>query len=118
MFKDIKKQDYPDVPKLMNNCSIIKWIGFSKLHFNAIVGVCNFLLVYIVHEQHDLSGVTCGTLISDHPHSQEHGSVEVEMISITSHDHPLFRNYNGDIYYRMYQALSGSQYAPTIFWFR
>ena len=117
-LEDIMKQDDPDVPNLTKNGSIIKWIESFKLHLNAIVGVRNCTLVYVVHEKHDLLGLTHGTLLSNHLHSDEHGLVEVEMISLTSHDHPLFRNVNGDVYYRMERALSGSQYALTIVQFR
>ena len=100
-LKDINKQDDPDVPKITKNGIIIKWIESFKLHLNAIIGVCNCILVYVVREQHFLSGVTRGTLITDQPHSKEHGLAEVGMISLTSHDHSLFRNDNGDVYDRM-----------------
>ena len=113
-LKDLKKQDDPDVTKLTNNGSIIKCIESFTLHLNAIVGVQNCSLVYVVREQHDLSRVTCGTILSDQLHSKEHGLAEVDMIRLTSYDHPLFRNDNGDVYDRMEQALSGSQYAPMI----
>ena len=117
-LKDLNKQYDPDVLKLMNNGSIIKWIESFKFNLNEIFGVYDCPLVYVMHEQHDFLGTTCGTLLPDQPHSEEHGSAEVDMISITSHDHPLFRNDNGDIYDSMEGALSGSKYASTIVWFR
>ena len=113
-MKDIKKQDNRGVSKITNNSSVIKWIDSVKLHSNAIVGVCNCLFVYVVREQHDLLVVTCGTLFSYHLHSEEHSSVAVEMICLTSYDHTLFNNENGDVYDRMDWALSDSQYAPMI----
>ena len=85
------------------------------MHLSEIVGVCNRPLVYVVCEQHEFPGVTRGNLLPDQPHSEDHEPLELEMIILTSHDHPLFRNYNGDVYDRMEWALSGSQYAPTIF---
>ena len=42
------------------------------------------------------------------PHSEENGSLEAEIVQLTSQKHPLFCNDNGDIYNRMEQALSGS----------
>ena len=113
-LRDLKKQDDPEVPKLTKNGSVIRWIDYFKLHLNAIVGIRNCLLVYIMREKHEFSGVNCDTLICYQPHSKEHVLVEVEMISFISHGHPLFRNYNRSVYYRMERALSGSQYAPTI----
>ena len=117
-LKDIKEQENPDVPKLTKNGNIINFIESFKLHLNAIIGVRNFLLVCAVRYQRDLSGLTLYTLIPDHTHSKEHGLVEVEMISLTSHDHSLLINYNGEVYAKMERALIGSQYAPTIFRFR
>ena len=117
-LKDLNNQDDPEVLNITKKGSKIKWIESLKLNLNAIVDICNCLLVYAVHEQHDSSGVACGTLISDQPHSEEHGLVEVEMIILTSHDHLLFRNYNGEAYGRMERAPSGLQYASTIVRFR
>ena len=90
VLKDLKKQDNPDVKNLTKNDSFIKWIESFRLHLNAIVCVCNYLLVYVVCEQHDLSGVTHSTLLSDKTHSKKDCSVEVETRSLTSHNHPLF----------------------------
>ena len=61
-----------------------------------------------------MSKVNHGNLLSNQPHIKDHGSVEVEMISLTSHDHPLFRNDDGDVYDSMERSLSGSQYDPAI----
>ena len=51
-------------------------------------------------------------------HSEENGSLEAELVQLTSHDHPLFRNENCDVYDMMEQALSGSNYSSTITQFR
>ena len=107
-LKDLKKQDDPDVPKLTKSGSIIKWIESFKLHLNEIVGVRNCPLVYVVREQADLTNVTRGNLMAGQRHSEENGSLEAELVQLTSHDHPLFRNNNGDLYNRMERALSGS----------
>ena len=52
VLKVLKKQDDPKVPNLTKNGSIIKWIDSLKLHLNAIIGIRNFPLVYVVREQH------------------------------------------------------------------
>ena len=88
--------------------SIIKWIDSLNLHLNAIVGVRNCPLVFVVREQADLTNITRGTLMAGQPHSEENGSLEAELFQLTSHNHPLFRNDNGDVYDRMERALSGS----------
>ena len=66
--------------------------------------------MYVVREQSDLNNVNRGNLISRQPHSKENDSLEAELVQLTSHDHPLFFNDNGDAYGRMEQALSGSNY--------
>ena len=89
-LKDLKKQDNPDVPKLTKNGSIIKWIDSFKLHLNAIVGVRNCPLLYVVREQADLTNVTLGNFMAGQPHSEENGSLEAELVQLTSHNHLLF----------------------------
>ena len=51
-------------------------------------------------------------------HSEENGALEAELVQLTSHDHPLFRNDNGDVYDRMERALSVSNYSSTVVKFR
>ena len=112
--KDLKNQDNPNVPKLTKSASITKWIESFKLHMNTIVGVMNCPLVYVVQEKYDLANVTRGNLMAGQPHSEENGSLEAELVQITSHNHPLFRNDNGGIYHKMERSLSGSNYSSTI----
>ena len=107
-MKEPKKQDDTDLPKLTKSGSIIKCIESFKLHLNAIVEVRNCPLVYVVREQGDLTNVTRGNLMAGQTHSEENGSLEAELVQLTSHNHPLFRNDNGDVYDRMKRALSGS----------
>ena len=102
----------------MKSGSIIKWIESFKLDLNAIVGVRNCPLIYVVREQSDLTNVTRGNLMAGKPHSEENGSLEADLVQLTSHNHPLFRNGNGDFYNRMERALSASNYSSTVIKFR
>ena len=117
-LKYLKKKDDPDAPKITKSGSIIKCIEYFKLHMNAIVGVRNWPLVYVVREEADLTNVTRGNLIAGQPHSEENVSLEAELVQITSHDHPLFRNDSGDVYERMERALSGLNYSSAIIQFQ
>ena len=74
--------------------------------------------MYVVREHADLTNVTRGNLMAGQPRSEENSSLEAELVQLTSHDHPLFRNDNGDVYDRMERALSVSNYSSTIvkFW--
>ena len=51
-------------------------------------------------------------------HSEENGLLEVELVHLTSHNHPLFCNDNGDVNDRMERSLSGSKYSLTIIQFQ
>ena len=57
-------------------------------------------------------------LATNQPHSEEYGSVESELVNLLSWDHPLFKNDNNNVFYRMERALIGTPYASTIVSFR
>jgi len=115
---DKKKQDEPDVPKLTSKMSIVKWIESFKLHCYAIVGVRNCPIIYVIRNVADESGITRPPLLPNQPHSAEYGSIEGELIHLSSHDHPLFTQDNTAVYDRMEQGLRGTSYAATMVKYR
>ena len=48
------------------------------------------------------------------PHSEEHGSIEVEMIYLASHADPLFREDDQLVFFAIEEAVRGTMYAPSI----
>ena len=48
------------------------------------------------------------------PHSTEHGSIEVELITHASHDHELYKEDNGSVYYHLEEATHGTIYSASI----
>ena len=48
------------------------------------------------------------------PHSVIHGSVEEYLIARESHDHPLFKDDNAEVYYDLETAVRGTTYLASI----
>ena len=48
------------------------------------------------------------------PHSTEHGSIEAELIARASHDHELYKEDNGSVYYHLEVATRGTIYSASI----
>ena len=72
------KQDDPDVPKLVKQGRILKWIESKKLHLKSIIGVHNFSLAYLLDDT--ASRATARpALLADHPHYKELGSILEEL---------------------------------------
>ena len=58
--------------------------------------------------------VVVPALENNHPHSEEHGSVENEFIARASHKHELFHEDNTKVYYHLEEATDGTSYAASI----
>ena len=58
--------------------------------------------------------VAVPVLENNRPHSEEHGSVENELIAQASHEHELFREDNAKVYYHLEEATHGTSYVASI----
>ena len=66
-LKKQMKQDYPEVPKLGKQGSILKWIESMKLHLKLIIGVRDCSLAYFLDDT--ASRATARpALLADHSH--------------------------------------------------
>ena len=72
-----------------------------RLHLRAIIGVRNVPLAYVVRKLVGVVAEGAPILLDNQPHSEEHGSVEEELVLRTFHTHPLYRNDNNDVYVRI-----------------
>ncbi len=80
-----------------------------------VIGVHNLPLVYVIRDTRDVSRIKhFSALLANQTYFTKYGSVEEEMIGLTNHDHPLFRNDEGNICNRMEHGLLGSAYALVI----
>ena len=48
------------------------------------------------------------------PHSTEYGSIQVELVACTSHDHELYKEDNGSVYYHLEEATRRTIYSASI----
>ena len=95
-----EKQDDPEVPNLGKNGSILKWVESFKLHTKLIIGVRMCSLLYTLDDE--ASKVhAIPDLIAHQPHLADYGSITEELASLTSHDHPLYAQDNGNVYDRI-----------------
>ena len=86
------------------------------IHVRAIIDVRDAPLLYVIR---DLEIVPAATpLAIDQPHSVERGTVEDELITRTSHTHPLFRYDNGEVFDLLETSLRGTNYSAAIVQFR
>ena len=70
-------------------------------------------LAYVIHEHANPPGAAPPHANSQ-PHSEEHGSVEMDMIMHASHDHALFREDNAKVYFKLEEATRSTMYAASI----
>lgn len=108
-----KKEDPPDVPKITKALPVLKWAEAFDDHLTRCIGKRNIPLAYVVRSV----AVPIGApppFVANLPHSEEHGSVEAELIALATHNHPLFRDDNAEVYYAVEEATRGTQYAASL----
>ena len=116
-LKEKKEKNPPEVPRYSKNMGVPKWVESFKIHLRAIIGVQGVPLAYVIREI-DMVAVIPPPLAIDQPHSEEHGTVEDELIARTSHSHPLYMNDNGEVFDILETALRNTVFSATIVHFR
>ena len=112
-LKDRKENDEPEVPKISKTLPIIKWVEAFHDYCHRKVGVRTIPRAYVIREKENVPAA-CPPLATNLPHSEEHGSVEGDLVNRASHTHPLFRDDNADVYYDIEIAVRSTQYAASI----
>ena len=112
-LKGHKEDDEPDVLKISKSLPIIKWTEAFQDFLHRVIGVRMIPLAYVTRAVVDVP-VVVPVLENNLPHSEEHGSVENELIARASHDHELFREDNAKVYYHLEEATRGTSYAVSI----
>jgi len=107
-----KKDDEPEVPKVTKTLTIIKWSESMRDYFHRCIGVRGIPLAYVIRNNVDVPMI--GTIQPGSPHSTEHGSVEMELIARALHTHPLYREDNSLVYYKIEEGVRGTQFAASI----
>ena len=112
-LKDQKEDDDPTIPKITKALPLIKWMEAFMDFLHHVIGVQTIPLAYVILPMADVPGVV-PALVPNQPHSEEHGSVENELIAQASHAHPLFREDNSAMYYHLEEATQGTTYTALI----
>lgn len=112
-LKEMRDDDEPEVPKITKALPIIKWTEAFQDFLNRVVGARTIPLSYVIRENVAVPAVA-PPLATNRPHSDEHGSVERELVARASHNHPLFRNDDASVYYHIEEATRGTTYAASL----
>ena len=110
---DRKDGDVPEVPKVSKGLPIIKCTEAFKDFICRKLGIQLIPLIYTVIE-HVVPVDTLPPLATYIPHSAIHGSVEEDLIARASHNHPLFKDDNAEVYYNLETDLRGTTYLASI----
>ena len=108
-----KDEDTPEVPKISKSLPIIKWMEAFQDHLNRVISVQMIPLAYVTRTNEDVPAVA-PPLQAGQPHSDEHGSIEGELIARASHTHALFKDDNAAVYFALEEATRSTSYAASI----
>ena len=112
-LEDRKKADKPDTPKISKALPIIKWTEAFDDYLHRIIGSRLVPLAYVTRETAAVDA-NVPELATNKPHSARYGSVEGDLVARASHNHPLFREDNAEVYYLVEEATRGTSYSASI----
>jgi hypothetical protein len=112
-LRDRKKEDAPAVPKITMDLPVIVWVEAFEVYLQRRIGARTIPLSYVTREIVD-PVTPAPVVLWDLPHSEEHGSIEEELVARASHSHPLFREDNGEVFYLLEEATRSTQYIASI----
>ena len=104
-------------PKLTKHYPVHKWMKLMVLYLGQKVGVCNAPLAYVVWAGAIVPAVP-PPLQAGEPHSEQHGSIEGDLIGRMTRNHALFKVNNGAIYNMIESSTRGSDVTSSIAPFR
>jgi hypothetical protein len=108
-----QKEDPPETPKISKALPVIKWTEAFRDFLNRVIGVRTIPLCYVIRDNVNVP-VVAPALAQNQPHSNEHESVEGELVERASHEHALFRDDNASVYHFLEEATRSTAYAASI----
>jgi len=106
-----KKEIEGIAPKITRN--LMKWIPANMTDFlGTIIGVRDVPISYVGRT--NVAVPDTSDLLANKPYSEEHGSIETELIARVSHDHPLFGDDSAKVFNFLEEATRGTAVALTI----
>ena len=85
-MKSRRKDEEVKVPKTSKALPVMKWSEAFTDFLHRVVGIRMILLAYVVREN-VVPVRLLSPLAQDSPHSEDHGSIEEEMVDFASHVH-------------------------------
>ena len=108
-----QREDPPETPKISKALPVIKWTEAFRDFLNRVIGVRTIPLCYVIRETIGVP-VAAPALAQNQPHSNDHESVEGELVARASHEHVLFRDDNASVYHYLEEATRSTAYAASI----
>ena len=112
-LKERKEEDPPEALKIMKTLPIMKWTEAFQDYLHRVISVRVIPLAYIIRTDSDVP-MPVPPLAPNQPHSEAHGSIEYELVERASHEHPLFRDDNSEVYFKLEEATHGTMYMASI----
>ena len=91
----------------------MKWTESFVDFLSRVIGKRTIPLVYVIRTTVAVPA-QAPTLLAGEPHSNEHESVEGELVARASHSHPLYRDDNKTVYHHIEEATRSTVYAASI----
>jgi hypothetical protein len=111
-LEDKKNGDEPEVPKITKALPIIKWTEAFRDYLHRMIGQRTIPLAYVIRPVVAVPPI--GGIAGGAPHSAEHEAIEIELTARASHTHPLYREDNSTVYYKLEEATRTISYAASI----
>ena len=108
-----KKADDPDTPLISKALPVMKWTEAFRDHLHRCIGERYAPLAYVVRKDVAVP-MPCPPLAANQPYSEEHGSIEEDLIHRADHTHGLYKNDNAAVYYKLEEATRSTSYAASI----
>jgi hypothetical protein len=108
-----KKADFGLPPKLTKHYPVHKWMESFVLFLGQNVGVRDAPLGYVVRAKAIVPAVP-PPLQAGEPHSEEHGSIEGDLVGRMTHNHALFKVDNGSVFDFIEISMRGSDVTSLI----
>lgn len=112
-LKNRRKDEEAKAPKISKVLPVTKWSEALTDFLHSAVEIRMIPLTYTVRE---IATPTreLQALLPDVTHSEDHSSIEEEILELSSRTHQLVRNYSARVYYHLEEATRGNHYASLI----
>ena len=102
----------PSLPTITKALPVIKWTEAFTDYLYSKIGSRMVPLAYVIRTASPVPAI--GLQAPDAPHSLKHLLIEEELIARAAHDHPLFREDNSEVYFKLEEATRSTPYAASI----